>query len=172
MTTFIGVDLAMTHSGAVMLSSEGEVLMETVRHETSRRTMHRWVEAWPRALPDDGPVHVCVEEIPPGMAHTSSYKDGIRAQGALELSIELHIPHATIDFVMPGVWQKQLGYRPIPGQTTKGWAKDLCETMGYVAPSWCRGQGKSAEDLRDAALIAAWAAKVTGLTRRPQAAAG
>jgi len=171
----VGYDLAEKFSGVVALDTSGALIGEWAIQSSHVAEQHRTFMKIREAL-GPAPVHFFIEDLFMGAALSASYKGAIQHQGALQLLIYLawkNEPFPTQTWVMPTVWQKNLGCPKMisakqraalraQGQsypTTKSWAKEQCERMGYTPPEWSRGS-KALEDMRDAALIASYGHKL------------
>ena len=101
----------------------------------------------------EAPDLVVVEDVHP---FANVIKPVLRLQGAVLL-------HAyqngwDITFVRVKEWQGHHGYvKKVKGQTSKGWARKMCDSLGYTPTGI---NLKEREDLRDAYLIARWAQEV------------
>lgn len=153
--THLTIDLAERHSGCILMDETHDVLWEGnvdvgprnkeqphVHVEALRRY---WLETlWQQAGRSD---KVWIEDIPP---HLINPKPVVRLQGLLLDKLSYcNIPY---ELVNATVWQKDLGYKKIPGRTSKGWAKATCTQLGYAPET----AGKQTVDLRDAYLFNVW----------------
>jgi len=170
----VGYDLAEKFSGIIALDTSGVIIGEWAIQNNHVAEQHRTFMQVREAL-GPHPVHFFIEDLFMGAALSASYKGAIHHQGALKLLIYLawkNEPYPVTTWVMPTVWQRDLGCPKMIsakrraamrqlGQsypTTKSWAKEACERMGYTPPEWSRGS-KALEDMRDAALLASYGFK-------------
>jgi hypothetical protein len=167
----IGYDLAEKFSGIVVLNTSGAVVLELAVQGTHASDVHReFMKA--REVIAGEPAHFFVEDVFVGAALSSSYKGAVIHQGRLDMLMFLgwkHEPFPSVTYVRPTIWQQKLGCpkmisakkraelrkQGISYPTTKSWAKEKCEQLGYEPPGWSRGS-KALEDMRDAALIAVY----------------
>jgi hypothetical protein len=155
------IDLAERHTGMVRADEAGGVLWEGVVDVGERNKVQPhvhinalstyWINYLMLECDEVARVggKVWIEDCPP---HAINPKPIFRLQGAL--IDRLGFLKYEYELVLATRWQRELGYKKVAGRTSKGWAKEMCDQLGYE-PS--RKRGKAAEDLRDAYLFNRWA---------------
>lgn len=167
----LAIDLAERYSAAILMGEDGGVLLESTVDVGSRLTDEHWetrpaeLERWWGQLRVQildieetvGESDIWIEDIHPFAVNPGP---AFRLGGALLMLLNQDRRWAT--FVKPSRWQRDLGYKKVKNRSSKGWAKEKCAELGYVATS----AGKGNVDLRDAFLIAAWVRTLDAEERR------
>jgi hypothetical protein len=152
---FLGIDLAGRYSAAVLLDKAGSILGEWT------------VDVGPARVPPEPQAHLAeltlfwndiltklsvptvvgLEDI---HVFAVNPKPALRLSGALlMLAFEAGVD---VQLIRALTWQAHHGYKKTKGRTSKGWAKERCEELGYSPDT----VGKMSIDLRDAFLIATY----------------
>jgi hypothetical protein len=169
---YLGIDDAERHSAAALMDSDDNLLYYSFldagiaikkedggpRPQIHLMKMASWFRGLVKAVEQHGDLSDVILTVENIFPHAMNGIPAARMQGGILLMAALHGLDA--ELVLPGVWQKALGYSKKEHGKPKPWAAFHAELLGFqmpeTQPDGSRMYAKQKEDLPDAFLINHW----------------